>query len=309
MLQPRDLVVNSLANNISNSVGTVGNISSKDLVAYPDHVESNVVFQNIEDPNDITRVIVFAGFVTEVVNPRTTRVYEVNIKCYLHYNLEGSVEKTTSPGSINTDVSIRLNNTLIDSSRVFSKILASEFYTYYYRYSQLIGFRTENSTIQAVLFLQKNPSTIEKNNKDIFRIEFYLVKPSAGSLTFEETTYIIQKNSEKIIEFTQLIGNMITYNFQEYILNLHFNRQFATSTDLNTQSLIVNIYIKDLMNSRLSVGVSTELFEDGLNKFYKVQFLASDPRKVFITGSFVIPTNRNWNSKPRNLTLDYQFFE
>ena len=244
-----------------------------------------------------TKITVFGGSIIHVVDSTTTRIYNVKINLilaqllnvYQLYN-ESSVElivtQTSGPPA---------QITVLRSFSTYEGNLAG--YDSF-SYSAMLGFTSGDSIIRANIVKKTNEDIVDE---DTANVEFYLAIPQNG--LFLESSYAVLRNSKRLTEVTKLVG--VLYILEHYNIVLNFTREFGSSTDLQTKSVTCNISIRDLNNLELSVGISIEKFGADPDKFYIIKFISNTPRKIFITGSFIIPSNRNWNSKPRDLTFNY----
>ena len=306
MFQATDLLLTKPFNDLSAVVGSVGNVATEYPVPNPDHLESNVVFQTVEYPKvdtkitlfgGSTKILMFGGSIIHVVDSTTTRIYNVKINLilaqllnvYQLYN-ESSVElivtQTSGPPA---------QITVLRSFSTYEGNLAG--YDSF-SYSAMLGFTSGDSIIRANIVKKTNEDIVDE---DTANVEFYLAIPQNG--LFLESSYAVLRNSKRLTEVTKLVG--VLYILEHYNIVLNFTREFGSSTDLQTKSVTCNISIRDLNNLELSVGISIEKFGADPDKFYIIKFIGNTPRKIFITGSFIIPSNRNWNSKPRDLTFNY----
>ena len=302
MFQVTDLLLTKPFNDLSAVVGSVGNVAAENLVVNFGHIESKVVFQTIKAPNDVTRIIVFGGSIIHVVDSTTTRIYNVNLQFILTY------EFYTYPipiyiNSLLTVTPVNFKNTPIN---ILPDTPVFNVYSYSYDFSTTIGFTCESFVIKANIVLQKSYLEGIVNGSSLIPIEFYLVTPVRGNLPFLESSYSISKNPNGLTEVTQLVGVLVIIpKIGNYTVVLDLTREFATSTDPQAKSITSGVTIRNLNNFGLPLTISGEKVEnDSVDKFYIYKF-----QTEFITGSFAIPSNRNWNSKPQDLTFNYQSAE
>ena len=310
MFQANDLLLTKPFTDLSAAVGSVGNVAAvttvDPVVIFP-HIESNVLFQTIGAPNNVTRIIIFGGSIIHVVDSTTTRIYDVKLNCILQY----SVTTKYIPESISIELVVTLrNNDSVDKITILSN--NSRYVTNppgnSYDFFQIIGFRYKESTIQANLVLRKSFFEGIVNGNSLIPVEFYLFKPALGNIPFQEFVYTVHRSPDGLTEVTQLAGVLAIPSAGDYTVILDLTRTFATSTDLQTKSVNSQVSINKLNTSeKLFVDISTqEVIYDSSTKFYLTRFSANVLGTIAIDGSFVVPSNRNWNSKPQDLTFNYQ---
>ena len=316
MFQATDLLPTKPFNNLSTFVGSVGNIvpNSQFPTPNPDHLESNVTFKQIETPDSVTRIIVFYGTLIELVDSNntfsSTREYKVTVNCILKYNYQYS----TVPNQIDLQLIVNTINSTTPNTTILPYTPVFNNYDFSYDFFAIIGFTCGNSTIKANLRLGKSPSEGIVNGSFLIPVEFYLVKPYLGKFRFQESSYSVYDTSDGLFEITQLVGVLKIPNVGDYNIVLDSARRFLDSARIDllssenpqSKSIESKISIRDLDNSQFSVGISSEKFQNNLSEdFYIMKFVGNNNRNIFITGSFVIPGSRKWNSKPRDLTLNY----
>ena len=171
------------------------NLVSENLVAKcptADYIESEVFFEIIEAPNSVTRIIVFFGSITEIVDPTTTRIYVVRINCILRYD---SVINLT-PKAIDIKlIVIPYEDQPMPKINILPYIPKFEYSGFIFRFFAIIGFTCGDSTIKAYLLLEKSP--LEGIvNEDSLNLEFYLVKPHEGkTLYLSNSRQGVEKNT------------------------------------------------------------------------------------------------------------------
>ena len=306
MFQINNRLLTKPLRDLSTAVCSVGSVASEvPTFEYPvpnlDHLESRVFFKIIENSGNFTRTVVFAGTITHIIDPTTTRIYDIRLNCALNYR-DDSADEILNSLIVNLIVKPVNGFTLPITILPYTPVFDSN---YYYKFFAIIGFTCGNSTIQANLRLEKT-SREHIVDENFLNIEFYLAKPYLGTLRFTESLYTVYKNPNGLAEVTKLSGIIDIPNIGGYKLVLDSTREFETSTDAQAKFINSVVSIRIFDNSLLTIKSSTGKFVDtDSNEFYIINFEAYIPPYAnFIVGSFVIPATRSWNSKPRDLTLN-----